>query len=207
MIAKVRYAREVFLHGLPGEYTPVVDPKRLAEIAGCSASAIRNHLPAWEKEREAILLASSPTGLTIQAKREDLEANKRDLAHLRARMDDTLSSLKDLPEALDLLRDFLAEFRASASTEETQTALQVFQAFVTGVGSLKSLDTHFLTLQKRWLELSGISDLQGVATSREKAMAIARAKLDAATEGARDRAREPRRIEGFARSVDEIDGI
>lgn len=175
MKPSVEFARQAFLYG-NGDGVPIGDVEKLAALGSCHENTIRNWLPAWKKEREALVSGSSSLGLSLSLSAETLNQHKTDMQFLRTRIDETLTESKLLPKAISFLESFISEFNKFADPEERMSILAIFQTYLASLGHKKSLDQHFLAMQARWVKLGGVESLLTVAETREKTLATGRAK-------------------------------
>lgn len=171
-------ARQAFLHG-DGSGSRVVNTARLAEIGGVHESTIWRHLPAWEKEYEAILIQTNSSGFGLSVSQETLRQHREHVDFLKAQADILATEVRELPKLIAELRGLLNDLKAA---EEWDRAASAFQIWLKMHGSRRETTKLFLAVQQRLSRHSGIDQLEEIALTREKTLASGRAKLDVSRE-------------------------
>lgn len=171
-------AKLAFLYG-QGDGKPVTDVERLAEIGGVTRATIYNNLPEWKREMEMILSESGDFGISVRLSSETLAEHKATTATLEKIVAEIRAELRELPKMEKFLRDLLDRFQQEAENVlEFQSALAVFNMWVTTCGTRKALQTQLIAAQKAWKENAGIDTAFAVTETREKTMATGKAKLE-----------------------------
>lgn len=174
--AKVEVARQAFLYG-QGDGRPVLDPAKLAEIAGCHVNTINKWMPGWLKQREEYLATNGNSEFGLSLSSETIEQHRKNTKFL----EEQTTNLRREVAILDKLESVLIKAVESAQVHDPESATQVLamvQSYLGSSAARKSLQTQFIAVQRAWKENAGIDSLQDVATAREKALATGRAKLD-----------------------------
>jgi hypothetical protein len=84
--------------------------------------------------------------------------------------------LKIITEITAMLEGWMDKF--SGDNGEQDKALRILEAWQRNCGQKASLRSQFLALQKQWTAFVGLSALQDVQVTKEKALATGRAKLE-----------------------------
>ena len=179
-------ARQACLYG-EGDGRPVMNVKRLMELAGVSEQTIGKHLPSWQAEREEILAKSNPAALGISLSKKQLEQNTKDLDFLR----NQINLVKFEIDSTEKIAARLAEWMDKFDGNDIPTALQIFASWERSCGQKASLRSQFVQLKKLWDEKSAIDGLRDVALVREREMEKGRVKIALKKEGSEA---EPRNV-------------
>lgn len=165
-------ARQACLYG-EGDGRPVMNVKRLCELAGVREQTILRHLPRWEKEREEIVANSNPIALGISLSKKQLEQNTKDLDFLR----NQINLVKFEIDSTEKVAARLAEWMDKFDGDDIPTALQIFASWERSCGQKASLRSQFVQLKKLWDEKTAIDGLRDVALVREREMEKGRVKI------------------------------
>ena len=182
--SEIELARQACLYG-EGDGKPVMNVKRLCEIAGVHESTIWRHMPKWQKEREEILASANNSSLGIHLSGKELEAHKADMAVLRKEINQVkweLDTFDDNVEKLEALVERLTDV-ASGDPQAVGQVLQMFDKYLRFSLNKQNLRKQFLALQKQWTGLSGVEGLMDVALVREREMEKGRVKIALKKEG------------------------
>lgn len=172
--AETQTARQLFLYG-NGDGHRVLGVQALVKATGLHEATIWKHMPKWQKESEDILANTSESGLALSLSKESLKAHELDMLALRGQIDQVKWELETLEDVTEKLENWMDKF--SGDSESQDKALRILEAWQRNCGQKSSLRSQFLSLQKQWTSLSGIVDLKEVQITREKTMAVGRAKL------------------------------
>lgn len=183
---ELEIARQACLYG-EGDGRPVMNVKRLMELAGVREQTILKHLPQWQAEREEIVAQSSPASLGISLSKKQLDQNTKDLDFLRNQINLVKFELDQVEKVTERLGEWMDKFDG----EDIPTALQIFASWERGAGQRSSLRSQFIALKKLWDEKSAIDGLRDVALVREREMEKGRVKIALKKE---DGAAEPRNV-------------
>lgn len=174
LTAKTELARQYYVHGINGR--PITDPQRICSLSGIAEATFYKHRATWDREREALMAASGPPGLSLRVKPEDLAKNEADTALLRSQMDELALELKTNDRAEDLFERICDNF--DPDLYDLSELVSVFKAYLATRERKKSVRSQFLEVQKRWLESCGIASAVKVAETRENELAKGGAKLE-----------------------------
>lgn len=183
---ELEIARQACLYG-EGDGRPVMNVKRLAELAGVHENTIVKHLPRWQAEREDIVAQSNPVALGISLSKKQLDQNTKDLDFLR----NQINLVKYELDQVENLTARLGEWMDKFDGDDIPTALQIFASWERGAGQRSSLRSQFIALKKLWDEKSAIDGLRDVALVREREMEKGRVKIALKKEGSES---EPRSV-------------
>ena len=167
-------ARQLFLYGA-GDGKRLMSVKSLVEATGLHEATINRHMPKWKKESEQLLSGTNECGLALLLSKESLKAHELDMLALRGQIDQVKWELETLEDVTEKLENWMDKF--SGDSESQDKALRILEAWQRNCGQKSSLRSQFLSLQKQWTSLSGIVDLKEVQITREKTMAVGRAKM------------------------------
>lgn len=185
-------ARQACLYG-EGDGRPVMNVKRLMELADVSEKTILKHLPSWQKEREELAANSSPQALALSLSAKELHLHECDMKTLRKEINQVkweLDTFDDNVEKLEALVERLTDVAAGDPLAVGQV-LQMFDKYLRFSLNKQNLRKQFLALQKQWTGLSGVEGLMDVALVREREMEKGRVKIALKKEGVEA---EPRNV-------------
>ena len=171
----VHVARQAFLYG-EGDGKPVLTRARLAELAGVHENTIARHINEWIKEREEMVSGSSEQGLALKLSRETLDLHELCMIKLSGQIKQVLWELDTIESITSKLEGWVDKFNGEDG--EQDKALRILEAWQRNCGQKSSLRGQFLSLQKQWTSLSGVVDLKDIQVTKEKAIAVGKAKLD-----------------------------
>lgn len=189
---ELEIARQACLYG-EGDGRPVMNVKRLCELAGVTEKTILRHMPAWQAEREEMVVNSSPQSLALNLSAKELRLHESDMMTLRKEIQQVkweLDHLDDSIQKLESLTEKLCD-AANGDVEIIAQATSIFSKYLNASLNKQNLRKQFLALQKQWTGLSGIEGLMDVALVREREMEKGRVKIALKKEGASD---EPRNV-------------
>lgn len=170
---ETRYARQLWLYGA-GDGQPIKSIPKLAEVSGVTAETLRRYLPQWEKESESLLANTSEIGLAINLSEKNLEQHTKDSEFMRNQLD----KLKFEIDTLEKIAVRLGEWMDKFNGDETETALQIFDAWQRSCGTESHLRGQFISMKKLWDDKVGLDALRDVAVTRQKEIAKGKAKLE-----------------------------
>ena len=190
--SEVELARQACLYG-EGDGKPVMNVKRLAEIAGVHESTIWRHMPKWQKEREEILAKANNSSLGIHLSAKELESHKSDMELLRKEINQVKWELDEFDDNIEKLEGLVERMTDTVSADPLMVGqlLQMFDKYLRFSLNKQNLRKQFLALQKQWTGLSGIEGLMDVALVREREMEKGRVKIALKKEGVEA---EPRNV-------------
>lgn len=189
---ELEIARQACLYG-EGDGRPVMNVKRLCELAGVTEKTILRHMPAWQAEREEMVVNSSPQSLALSLSAKELRLHECDMKTLRKEINQVkweLDTFDDNIEKLEALVERLTDV-ASGDPLAVGQVLQMFDKYLRFSLNKQNLRKQFLALQKQWTGLSGIEGLMDVALVREREMEKGRVKIALKKEGSEA---EPRSV-------------
>ena len=167
-------ARQLFLYGA-GDGKRLMSVKSLVEATGLHEATINRHMPKWKKESEQLLSGTHECGLALSLSKESLKDHERDMLHLRNLVEANKFQQTEIDDVTEKLEGWMDKF--SGSPDDQDKALRILELWVRTCGQKSILISQFLALQKQWTSLSGIVDLKEVQITREKTMAVGRAKM------------------------------
>lgn len=173
MKSETRNARQLFLYG-NGDGKRVTGVKALVAATGLHEQTIWKHIPAWQKEVEEMVSKTSESGLALFLSGESMKAHETDMLALREQINQVKWELETLDEVTSKLEMWVEKF--SGNADDQDKALKILEAWQRNCGQKSSLRGQFLSLQKQWHSMSGVASLSEVQLTREKALAVGRAK-------------------------------
>ena len=165
---KTAYARQLFLYG-DGDGRPVTGVAVLSDRTGCSKANLGRRIPEWEGEREALLIESSTINLDISP--DSLRKHAEDVRFLRERADSLEAEVQASDEVAEDLRDALL------SAEAGEDLHQILDSYIKSAMNAQKSMGQWLTVQKRWVESSGIAAKLKAYGAAETEKARGRARL------------------------------
>ena len=171
---EVAIARQLFLFGA-GDGVRITNAQKLAAKAGIHVNTVQNHMSKWLLESEELVSRTCENSLALKLSEESVKAHERDMLALRGQIDQVKWELETLDDMTEKLENWVEKF--SGNAEDQDKALKILEAWQRNCGQKSSLRSQFLSLQKQWVALSGITDLKEIQITREKTMAVGRAKL------------------------------
>lgn len=171
---EVATARQLFLYGA-GDGKRIVGTQALVEATGVHEQTIRKHLPKWLKEAEELLSNTSELGVSLSLSAIEIESHQADMSHLRHDIDSIKFEMNSLDDVIEKLAGICEKF--SLNTENGDAALKIFDSYLRASLNKSHLRGQFLAAEKRWIELSNISALKDITITKEKTLAVGRAKL------------------------------
>jgi hypothetical protein len=173
--SEVVAARQLYLYGA-GDGKRVISVQALVKATGLHEQTIGKHMPGWQKEAEEILMNSNETGLGLSLSAKELSLHKSDMCHLRQQIQQVKWELDTIESITSKLEGWMDKFNGEDG--EQDKALRILEAWQRNCGQKSSLRGQFLSLQKQWTSLSGVVDLKDIQVTKEKAIAVGKAKLD-----------------------------
>lgn len=173
MKSETRNARQLFLYG-NGDGKRVTGVKALVAATGLHEQTIWKHIPAWQKEVEEMVSKTSESGLALHLSGESMKAHETDMSHLRNLVEANKFQQTEIEDVTEKLEGWMDKF--SGSPDDQDKALKILDLWVRTCGQKSTLISQFLSLQKQWTSLAGITDLKEIQITREKALAVGRAK-------------------------------
>ncbi len=171
---EVATARQLFLYGA-GDGKRIVGTQALVEATGVHEQTIRKHLPKWLKEAEELLSNTSELGVSLSLSAIEIESHQADMSHLRQDIDSIKFEMNSLDDVIEKLAGICEKF--SLNTENGDAALKIFDSYLRASLNKSHLRGQFLSAEKRWIELSNISALKDITVTKEKTLAVGRAKI------------------------------
>lgn len=168
--AKTSLARQFFLFG-SGSGRPVTEIKTLAKLTGCSECNLARKVPAWTEEREALLIESSTINIDIAP--DSLRKHAEDVAFLRERADTLEEEVRTCEDTAETLREALVDAGAGEDLH------QILEGYIKSSVNAQKTTAQWLTVQKRWVESSGIEAKLKAFSAGETEKARGRARLEA----------------------------
>lgn len=173
--SETQIARQLFLYGA-GDGKRVISVKALCEATGLHEQTIGKHLPKWQKEAEEILMNSTESGLGLALSAKDLALHKSCMNKLESEIKQIMWELETVESITAKLEGWMDKFKGEDG--EQDKALRILEAWQRNCGQKSSLRSQFLALQKQWTSLSGVVDLKDIQVTKEKTLAVGKAKLD-----------------------------
>lgn len=172
--AETKAARQLFLYG-NGDGKRVLNVKALVAATGVHVGTIWKHMPAWQKEAEDLVANATENGLALSLSSATLKTHETDMLHLRNLVEANKFEQDKIDDVTAKLESWMEKF--AGNPEDQDKALRILELWVRTCGQKSTIISQFLALQKQWTALSGIIDLKDIQTTREKTIAVGRAKL------------------------------
>jgi len=173
--SETQIARQLFLYGA-GDGKRVLSAKALCKATGLHEATIQRHMGKWQKESEELLSGASDCGVALHLSRETLDAHDRDMIVLRGQINQIAFELKNIERITARLEGWIDKF--DGEDGEKDQALRILEAWQRNCGQKAALRSQFLALQKQWVSLSGVADMQEIQATREKTIVVGKAKLE-----------------------------
>ena len=173
-------AKNLFIYGDETGHR-VTCPKELASRTGCHERTIREYQKTWQSERVEMLKSVHDGSLVAGLSEETLNKAHHDEVFIRARMDELKIQFDEVSEIEDKLFTLLDSMddKVAMGLKEYGKLESLLTKYLENNASKRAITTQFLTLQKRWQEISGLESRMKAGESALKAIATTQAKAEA----------------------------
>ncbi len=155
-------ARLAFLYGSGNGGKPLRDREKLVAIAQVHPDTLRRHILIWEDEEETMAQTIANNPLTVELRPEIVEAYLGDREFLRREVDKTRQEIESIDRITANLEDLLERIAESVqfTRDDVDGVTNLLDKYLQKSVNRQKLVPMFQSLQKHWMELSGVADVQ-----------------------------------------------
>lgn len=147
----------------------------LSKKVGIHVATLRKHVQGWQDELEEIMIKKTEleplteidsAELSVAVSSGDYRRYKEDAEFIREAIDKCKKDIEACEDSAEWLRDQIDKFDFSPLAQGR--LVRMIEAFLKSSGGRMGLEKHLLTLEKTWVQVSGIEDKMDVILAAEK---------------------------------------